>query len=140
MQGSCVYVAPNGGIVHARDMSLAKNAGSSKQMLADLQLRAVSASLQSVLPEDRWVSWNHGLYRGGPDEAAALAHVGDRQARAAPARLADAEPVLRRAVVVGAAQFAANRGVPEAELAPRPEKGALSRRVRPGARARGSSS
>ena len=28
MQGSCVYVAPNGGIVHARDMSLAKNAGS----------------------------------------------------------------------------------------------------------------
>ena len=58
MQGSCVYVAPNGGIVHARDMSLAKNAGSSKQMLADLQLRAVSASLQRVLPEDRWVSWN----------------------------------------------------------------------------------
>ena len=48
MQGSCVYVAPNGGIVHARDMSLAKNAGSSKQMLADLQLRAVSASLQSL--------------------------------------------------------------------------------------------
>ena len=58
----------------------------------------------------------HGLYRGGPDEAAALAHFCDRQARAAPARVAHAEPLLRRAVVVGAAQFAANRGVPEAEL------------------------
>ena len=66
MQGSCVYVAPNGGIVHARDMSLAKNAGSSKQMLADLQLRAVSASLQSVLPEDRWVSWNQVYTAAGP--------------------------------------------------------------------------
>ena len=66
MQGSCVYVAPNGGIVHARDMSLAKNAGSSKQMLADLQLRAVSASLQSVLPEDRWVSWNMVYTAAGP--------------------------------------------------------------------------
>ena len=80
MQGSCVYVAPNGGIVHARDMSLAKNAGSSKQMLADLQLRAVSASLQSVLPEDRG-QLEPGLYRGGPDEAAALAHfaIGKRE-------------------------------------------------------------
>ena len=66
MQGSCVYVAPNGGIVHARDMSLAKNAGSSKQMLADLQLRAVSASLQSALPEDRWVSWNQVYTAAGP--------------------------------------------------------------------------
>ena len=66
MQGSCVYVAPNGGIVHARDMSLAKNAGSSKQMLADLQLRAVSAALQSTLPEGRWVSWNMVYTAAGP--------------------------------------------------------------------------
>ena len=44
---------------------------------------------------------------------AALRH---RQARAAPARVAHAEPLLRRAVVVGAAQLAANRGGPEAEL------------------------
>ena len=66
MQGSCVYVAPNGGVVHARDMSLAKNAGSSKQMLADLQLRAVSAALQSALPEGRWVSWNMVYTAAGP--------------------------------------------------------------------------
>ena len=82
----------------------------------------------------------HGLHRGGPDEAAALADDGHRQARAAPARVAHAEPVLRRAVVVGAAQFATNRGVPEAELGDALEKRSFIEARAARARARGSSS
>lgn len=66
MQGSCVYVSDNGGILHARDMSLAKNAGSSKQMLSDLQLRAVSAALLPSLPANRWLSWNMVYTAAGP--------------------------------------------------------------------------
>lgn len=66
-QGTCIYLDPEGGIVHASDMHRLGHAGKGKQMLFDAMLRGAATALEAAggLP-GRWLSFNMVYTAAGP--------------------------------------------------------------------------
>ena len=65
----CVYISPEGAIVHANDAD--QQAGSGKQMMMDMMLRGVLADILAAHgPHERWLSFSMVYGANGPNRNA----------------------------------------------------------------------